>query len=76
MDASGEVGVPLDPASVVAHVFGRAMSYPMRGRGSTQLTPSPQARSPSKHAHHACSSIECVTLTEKAWRGGGGGDPK
>jgi hypothetical protein len=33
MDVRGEVGMPVDPASVVAHVFGRAMSDPMRRRG-------------------------------------------
>jgi hypothetical protein len=37
--------------------------------GHSNQTPSPQAAISINHAHHTCSSVECVTLIEKLWRG-------
>ncbi len=41
MDARSEVGIPVDPASVVAGVFGQAMSDPTRGKGEHTINPLP-----------------------------------
>ncbi len=37
VDVRSEGGVPVEPASVVASVFGQRMRNPMRGRGGTSI---------------------------------------
>ncbi len=54
---AARVDTPIDPASVVKHVFGWAMRDPARGRGHSILTPSPQAvisikKCPSRELQH------------------------
>jgi hypothetical protein len=52
-------------------LFSRRWEIWRGGGGHSNQTPSPQAAISINHAHHVRSSIECVTLVEKAWWGGG-----
>jgi hypothetical protein len=71
VDARCEGGVPADLASVVARVFGWAMSDPTRGRGEHTINSLPLGC--NRHQNRPItsrSSIKYVTLAEKMWWGG------